>query len=165
MTPDPSWLPYLRYGSMFENDSRGLECPDQTDASPIITNQAPTSTNTAWTALSGLQRDLLATVASLEKTTHCPDQPTIKTSLENQYDELLNNHIQQSLNDLHADNIIKSGNQTYYLTQQGRQLLEVYTQYLVTACYTDQVVLHLERPITPGDLEQLYTRLEEVTRR
>ncbi len=143
--------------AMYANDIRDLEGLDRTDASP---DNHPT-----WTALQALERDVLITIACLEQAHKPITAHQLKNALESWYPNLSHGDLHDALETLTANNFVKPTSPTtsdYHLTSTGQTCLETYRDHLTRILQPEAITLTLERPLTPGDLEELHCELEEA---
>lgn len=139
---------------MYANNIRDLQGLDRPDASP--------DDHPAWTHLESLERDLLIATACLEHT-DCPTTAThLNRTLESWYTDLSHGDLYGTLERLTTTSLLEATPTTdsdYYLTADGRDLLETYTAHLDQILNPHTVTISLERPITPGDAERAYCEL------
>ncbi|MDJ1434199.1 hypothetical protein [Halostagnicola sp. A-GB9-2] len=141
---------------MYENNTRDLEGLDRSDAS--LENKPQ------WTTCSAFERDLLIAIAALENTNNPPATDAITDFLTDWYTTINHADLYQALEELKTKSLLTQNGRrpaTYRLTTDGHHLLEAYIADLTTICNPNQITITLERPITPGDLEQAYCKLQQ----
>ncbi|MWV40060.1 helix-turn-helix transcriptional regulator [Natrialba sp. INN-245] len=144
---------------MYANNTRDLQGLDRADASPETTR---------WAARTALERDLLIATAFLEHTDTPATAHQLKRALESWYTDIGHADLYNALNSLTTDHLLEGTTTTprnhYYLTPGGYHLLETYIDHLQTInnapSSTTTVTITLEHPITPGDIERAYTKLQ-----
>lgn len=144
---------------MYANDTRDLQGLDRTDASPE---------NTLWSTFTAFERDLLVAVAFLKHTDKPATAHQLKQALESWYTDISHADLYNALETLTTNRLLTKPTTTsrnlYRPTNNGYQLLETYIDHLETVCTTPtqstRLTITLEHPITPGDLERAYCRLE-----
>ncbi len=145
---------------MYANNTRDLQGLDRADASPE---------NTRWATRTALERDLLIATAFLEHTDTPATAHQLKRALESWYTDISHADLYEALETLTTDHLLEETTTTarnhYRLAPSGHHLLETYIDHLKTICTgptsTTTVTITLERPITPGDLEQAYCKLQQ----
>ncbi len=124
---------------MYDDDSRGLESPDRSDASSITSTCLLADGGTTWADLSGFQRDILEAIRRLERADETTYGLAISRELENQHDEVNHGRLYPNLDDLVDVGLVEKGEidrrtNNYTLTPSGRALLESRARELAAVC-------------------------------
>ena len=124
---------------MYDDNSRGLECPDTTDASPVSDQRLVADGGTTWADLTGFQRDALEAIARLERDDETCYGLAIKRLLEPQHGEVTHGQLYPNLDSLVDRGLVEKSaldkrTNEYVLTDDGRGLLLQRVERLADAC-------------------------------
>lgn len=124
--------------AMYDDNPRGIESPDTTDA-PTPTTRAIADGGTTWADLTGFQRDCLEAIARLERDNDASYGLAIKKKLERRHGEVNHGRLYPNLDTLVGVGLIEKGEldrrtNTYELTSSGRALLTQRVERLADAC-------------------------------
>ncbi|MFC7044350.1 helix-turn-helix transcriptional regulator [Halobacteriaceae archaeon GCM10025711] len=135
-------------GPTFQDPRRtALQTPTQTDRRRAVPaddgrsgERLVADGGTAWTDLTGFQRDLLKSVRRLDQDHTVPTGTTIRTDLESMYGEDINHgRLYQNLNELGERGFIRKvvvdgRTNAYYLTDDAVRLLDEAAREFIDTC-------------------------------
>jgi len=129
---------------MYDDNSRGLESPDTTDASTLSDQRLVADGGTTWGNLTGFQRDALEAIARLERDDETCYGLAIKRRLESQHGEVNHGRLYPNLDALVERGLVEKSaldrrTNEYVLTDDGRGLLLQRAERLADACEIDIV--------------------------
>jgi len=124
---------------MYDDNSRGLECPDTTDASTDSDQRLVADGGTTWADLTGFQRDALEAIARLERDDETCYGLAVKRRLERQHGEITHGPVYQNLDSLADRGLVEKSaldkrTNEYTLTDDGHGLLLQRVERLADAC-------------------------------
>ncbi|WP_082146843.1 helix-turn-helix transcriptional regulator [Halostagnicola sp. A56] len=124
---------------MYDDDTRGIECPERPAESATTNQRVLCDGGTTWGNLTGFQRDCLESIARLERDDETPYGLAIKELLEPQHGDVLHGRLYPNLDTLVELGLVEKSEldkrtNEYALSDDGRGLLIQRVERLAAAC-------------------------------
>ena len=124
---------------MYDDNPRGLELPARPAASTVTDQRLVADGGTTWGDLTAFQRDVLESIARLERADETTYGLAIGRALETNHGDVNHSRLYQNLNELVETGFIEKASldrrtNRYTLTDEARAMLEERALELADAC-------------------------------